>query len=1074
MTNEPDDKAGPTRVSTSAPALDPTKAAVREGQGTRIDAYQLIQKIGEGGFGVVFLAEQKEPVQRRVALKIVKLGLDTHQVVARFEAERQALAMMDHPNIAKVFDAGATESGRPYFVMELVVGQPITQFCDAHRMPTRERLSLFLDVCHAVQHAHQKGLIHRDLKPTNVLVAEVEGKPVVKVIDFGVAKATGGRLTELTLVTEIGQMVGTPTYMSPEQAGRSDIDVDTRSDIYSLGVLLYELLTGVTPFDTATLRLAAFTEVVRVICEVDAPRPSTRVSSLGEALAPIAESRGIETRSLTRLLRGELDWIVMRALEKDRTRRYQSASGLAADVTRYLNGEPIVAAPPSRIYRLRKLARRHRILFAALGGIAAALLIGTGLAIYGLVQARREQANAVVQRDRAIAAEGEQTRLREQSDLERDRARKAEAAAAASAEEARAAAKRADTVNRFLVDVLGQAELRKAGRQVTVVDALARASKSVVDSFKDQPDIAADVQLQLGKTYASLGMYPEAEAQLQAAKKYHDEHHDEAHPDYPTLLQRLGSTVGKLGRRAEGESLLRRAIALAEEHGGPEDLVALGAKSDLAIALVERGAMVEAESIFREVLDVYRRRFGPDALDSLIALNALAWCLHKEGQVEKAEPLYREAVERADRALGKEHPDSLIFIQNYGSVLVAMNQLDRAEAIERDGVERFRRVYGNDHPTTATAIDNLAKFLTDRKQNEEAERLYREVLDIDRKAFGGGPNVVTALTNLVVFLTNRGDAAAAEAPAREAFDLARKDLGAEAHDTVLAEFDLANVLGQLDKLPEAEPLFRESIELSKKVLGPEDRETLVRINTFAVALHGADRLEDAEKFYRESLSIEERALGIDHPDTLISRFNIAQLVGSRGRLEEAERMNRDVIEPFRRVFGEKHPNTAGAIAGLGDLLRKEKRPAEALELYRQALAIQTEALAPNHPSLRRTLQKIANALREEGEDFTTARRYGDATEVFREALETCDKIDPPPEAVIANVESAYGACLSAQGKLEDAKKLLSSARTRQVREKSVTLDDRKKTLSRFVDLYEKWSKPDDVAKWRAALAAESE
>jgi non-specific serine/threonine protein kinase/serine/threonine-protein kinase len=368
--------------------VDTILAAVREGVGDRIGPYLLLEQIGEGGFGVVYLAEQEHPIRRRVALKVIKLGMDTRQVIARFEQERQALAIMDHPGIAKVLDAGSTASGRPYFVMELVRGLPITQFCDEHRLGVRDRLTLFASVCDAVQHAHQKGIIHRDLKPSNILVVLADGDhPSPKVIDFGIAKATQARLAERTVFTELRQLIGTPEYMSPEQAGFDGAtvqDIDTRSDVYSLGVLLYELLTGVTPFDPRSLRAAAFDELRRVIREVDPPRPSTRLSTV-ETLGDVAARRDTQPNRLREYVRGELDWIVMRCLEKDRVRRYASAADLARDVSRHLNHEALEAAPPSAVYRARKFIRRHRRAVLAAGAFVLTLVLGlVGTSVGGL------------------------------------------------------------------------------------------------------------------------------------------------------------------------------------------------------------------------------------------------------------------------------------------------------------------------------------------------------------------------------------------------------------------------------------------------------------------------------------------------------------------------------------------------------------------------------------------------------------------------------------------------------------------------------------------------------------------
>src|SRR5437867_3248323 len=442
-----------------------------EGPGTIIDRYKLLEKVGEGGFGAVYVAEQKEPVKRRVALKIIKLGMDTRQVIARFEAERQALALMDHPNIAKVFDAGATETGRPYFVMELVRGVPITRYCDENNLPTVERLGLFMAVCQAIQHAHQKGIIHRDIKPSNILVTLHDGMPVPKVIDFGIAKATHGDLTDKTIYTQFQQFIGTPAYISPEQAEMSGLDMDTRSDIYSLGVLLYELLVGRTPFDGKELLISGLDEMRRVIREQEPLRPSTRLSALTpEELTAAAKRRSADPPKLVHALRGDLDWIVMKCLEKDRARRYETASGVSADLKRFLDNEPVVARPPSTVYQFRKFVRRHKGAVAAASAVALALILGLGFATFALLRER-------------------QARLKQ---MVAEKAKRAETV-------------RADAVAEFMRELFSSTapELLRQGHQRPVRDLLKAADQLASTGLSDAP--AAELQLRDLMTVLYLG-----------------------------------------------------------------------------------------------------------------------------------------------------------------------------------------------------------------------------------------------------------------------------------------------------------------------------------------------------------------------------------------------------------------------------------------------------------------------------------------------------------------------------------------------------------------------------------------
>ena len=451
---------------------------ITEKPGTVIGPYKLLQQIGEGGMGIVFMAEQTEPIQRKVALKVIKPGMDSRQVIARFEAERQALAMMDHVNIARVLDVGTTESGLPYFVMELVNGVPITKYCDDNNLTPRQRLELFVPVCQAIQHAHQKGIIHRDIKPSNVMITLYDGKPVPKVIDFGVAKATEHKLTERTLFTQYGTMVGTLEYMSPEQAEMSALGVDTRSDIYSLGVLLYELLTGTTPLSNKRMKEAAYAEILRMIKEEEPPKPSTRLSDSGESLASISAQRHMEPAKLTKLVRGELDWIVMKTLEKDRSRRYETATGLAEDIGHYLADEPVQACPPSAGYRLKKFIRRNKSAALVGSAIVAALIVGLAVASLGLVQARCE----------AIRADHE-------------------------AELAHTQAVRSEHVARFLKEMLkGVGPSVALGRDTTMLREIVDNTAQQIDSdLKDEPEVQIELRLLLAQIYYDLRLYNKME-----------------------------------------------------------------------------------------------------------------------------------------------------------------------------------------------------------------------------------------------------------------------------------------------------------------------------------------------------------------------------------------------------------------------------------------------------------------------------------------------------------------------------------------------------------------------------------
>jgi tetratricopeptide (TPR) repeat protein len=805
-----------------------------------------------------------------VALKVLKPGMDTRQVVARFEAERQALALMDHPNIARVFDGGATPSGRPYFVMELVRGVPISEFCDQNRLTPRERLVLFLSVCRAVQHAHQKGIIHRDLKPSNALVARHETPPVAKVIDFGVAKALGQELTDKTLFTGVAQMVGTPLYMSPEQAGMSGLDVDTRSDIYSLGVLLYELLTGTTPFTKERFKGAGYDEMRRIIREEEPARPSARLSTLGQAAATVSANRGSDPRRLGQLLRGELDWIVMRCLEKDRNRRYESASALAADVERYLADEPVQACPPSAWYRFRKFARRNKGPMLTGAALAALLALGAVCTSVGLVWALRaegmatlaaeaeakQRLDAETQRDRAGTAEQLATQRLVEVTQEKERATTAEAKAVDSESETKA-------YSEFLVnDVLAVARPKRErgglGVAVTVKEALDAAAVRIGARFRDRPRAEALARHDLGVTY------------------------------------RL---VGELDKSVEQ---LRLAYELRKKTLGADHEFTLRSVNSLAVVYQEQSRSAEAEPLLIEALEVSRRVLGEEHPSTLGLMNNLASLYQDQGRFPQAEELYLKALEIGRRTLGERHPDTLSFLSNLAGRFTEQRRFAEAEPLCVQGLEARCRAQGEEHPGALNSRYNLARLYLMQGLLDKAEPLLVTTLEVRRRVLGPEhPHTLLTMDTLAGLYQHRGQFAKAELLFVEALAGRRSTLGDGHRDTLRTLDGLAVLYWSVNKLDRSVPLFEEALKTYQAQSGPDSPDTLRTMTNLGINYRDAGRLPEAIALLERAWERARKRPG-PLPDFLAGiQPVLAATYDQAGQFAKADPLHRAALEKAR-------------------------------------------------------------------------------------------------------------------------------------------------------------------------------
>jgi non-specific serine/threonine protein kinase/serine/threonine-protein kinase len=793
--------------------------------------FALLRTLGEGGMGQVWLADQISPVRRQVALKLIRAGMYDTSVVQRFQSERQSLAIMDHPCIAKVFDAGTTAQGQPYFVMEYVPGPPITDYCDQHTLAIPERLELFIRACDGVQHAHQKAVIHRDLKPPNILVVEVDGKPMPRIIDFGLAKPANPKLAGEALFTMLGTFVGTPGYMSPEQADLDVTDIDTRTDVYSLGVVLYVLLTGRQPFDAKSGGKLPLAELLRQLREEEPPFPSAKISTARDESAANCTARGTEPKQLARLLRGDLDWITMKALERDRRRRYGAPSELAADLRRYLDHEPVMARPASAGYRFRKYARRHRVAVGVAAGLMGLLAAFSVLQAFELRRVTRERDRANLERDRA--------------NQERDRATR---------------------ITDFMTGMFKVSDPSEArGNSVTAREILDKASAEVGKGLAQDSEVQSQMLHVMASTYLNLGIYARAHTLANSAFETRLSMHGADDSRTLASMTQLGWILDRQGRDGEAEALERRALAVERRVLGPENTLTLETMDHLAVIMGDEGHYDEQERLARQVIETATRTLGPESAQALQSTNHLAGALWNEARYAEAEQQYRRLLDTDRRVLGPDHPQTLSAAISLAVAVASQGRGAEAERLYREVWATQQRVLGPEHQFTVLTMADLAALLIDQGRLQEGEELCRKVLEIRLRTLGPEhPDTLISKLNLADVLLNEDHVREAEILQRDTLAVQVRVLGPENPNTLDSQTNLAAILIRERRYAEAEQIAAGTFEAELRLRGPQHDATIDALRQLGRAMAYRRRYAEANRLFRDLIDKQNGAASADN------------------------------------------------------------------------------------------------------------------------------------------------------------------------------------------------------------------